>query len=328
VAPSAFTVSTPSRLHFGMLSFGQPGQRQYGGLGLMIDRPRTELRIAPAAVFETQGPTAESVRATVEVVCNRLGAEALPKCRIVVVRAPESHVGLGSGTQRALAVALAICHWFERPTSDPAWLTWLAGRGARSAVGAYGFVLGGLVLEAGKLTAEELSPLLAQCHLPDAWRVLLARPAGESGLAGDAERTAFQTLPPVPPERTQALTRLARERVFPAAQAADFTSFAAAVEEFGRTAGECFVAAQGGVFAGRKVSDLVARLQGSGAQGVGQSSWGPTVFTFFPSESAAREFHARAVRNSELAGVGWEIANPARSGAVLHPGGALDNLSA
>jgi predicted sugar kinase len=38
--PAAVEIRTPARLHIGMLSFGVPGVRSFGGVGLMTDRPR------------------------------------------------------------------------------------------------------------------------------------------------------------------------------------------------------------------------------------------------------------------------------------------------
>ena len=48
-------VVTPSRLHFGMFSFGRDEARQYGGVGMMIVRPGVRLRFSPAGVFRVNG---------------------------------------------------------------------------------------------------------------------------------------------------------------------------------------------------------------------------------------------------------------------------------
>ena len=37
-------ITAASRLHFGLLSFGNPDLRQYGGVGVMVDRPRAATR--------------------------------------------------------------------------------------------------------------------------------------------------------------------------------------------------------------------------------------------------------------------------------------------
>jgi predicted sugar kinase len=66
--------------------------------------------------------------------------------------------------------------------------------------------------------------------------------------------------------------------MLPAIVEADFAAFSEALYEFGRRVGECFSAAQGGAYLNDKVADLVARLRQRGVHGVGQTSWGPTVF--------------------------------------------------
>ncbi|MEX0710858.1 MAG: hypothetical protein WD278_00825, partial [Pirellulales bacterium] len=45
-------VTAPSRLHFGMLAFGQAGARQFAGVGAMIDSPGVRLSIAPGDRLE------------------------------------------------------------------------------------------------------------------------------------------------------------------------------------------------------------------------------------------------------------------------------------
>ncbi len=41
-------VTTPSRLHFGMFSFGRAETRQFGGVGAMISAPGIRLTVRPA----------------------------------------------------------------------------------------------------------------------------------------------------------------------------------------------------------------------------------------------------------------------------------------
>ena len=52
-------VTTGSRLHFGMFSFGRPDVRQFGGIGAMIARPGIRLAVRPAERLEAVGPLAE-----------------------------------------------------------------------------------------------------------------------------------------------------------------------------------------------------------------------------------------------------------------------------
>ena len=59
--PETYRIRTASRLHFGLLSFGQTERRQFGGVGLMVQRPGLELSAAPAEEFSVEGPAAERI---------------------------------------------------------------------------------------------------------------------------------------------------------------------------------------------------------------------------------------------------------------------------
>ncbi|MDA7977278.1 MAG: hypothetical protein MPJ50_00750, partial [Pirellulales bacterium] len=48
----------------------------------------------------------------------------------------------------------------------------------------------------------------------------------------------------------------------------------------------------GGTYASQRIENLVHALLGLGVDGVGQTSWGPTVFAFCESESDAIELAA------------------------------------
>src|SRR5439155_6189948 len=111
----------------------------------------------------------------------------------------------GVGTQFALAVAAGLNAFFDLPSQGATELALSVGRGLRSAVGTYGFVFGGLLVEQGKLQEELISPLDCRINLPDPWRFVLVRPKGMSGLAGEDEADAFRRLPDVPPPATELL---------------------------------------------------------------------------------------------------------------------------
>ena len=77
-------------------------------------------------------------------------------------RRSRAHVGLGSGTKLALAVAQALATLHGRTVDAPG-LAEAVGRAARSAVGMWTFALGGLVVEGGvRRGVERPAPLLAR----------------------------------------------------------------------------------------------------------------------------------------------------------------------
>ena len=132
MSPAAVRVTTPSRLHFGMLSFGQSGVRQFGGVGLMIAEPRIRLQITAADRIEAVGPLADRAVQFARRVSENLGLTHSTGCRIELDSAPREHVGLGTGTQLGLAIAagLRALHSLP-PVAQPDRLTlarWLVDR--------------------------------------------------------------------------------------------------------------------------------------------------------------------------------------------------------
>ena len=305
-------VVAPSRLHFGMFSFGQSGTRQFGGVGAMVRQPGVRLRLAPADRFEAHGPLSRRVGLVVERISRLLEPGGLPACRIEIVEAAPEHVGLGTGTQLALAVAAAIDAFRAGESLPPSeWAAW-SGRAERSAIGTYGFMHGGLLVEAGKLPGELLSPLEERVALPSGWRFVLIWPKDQHGLSGDAERLAFRDLPAVSPAATAGLRREVRSELLPAARAGDFERFGDSLYRF--------AARQGGAFASPRIGQLVRTIRELGVRGVGQSSWGPTVFALLENSEAATRFTDRIREH-----VGSEdtvlVAEPSNTGARItrHP---------
>jgi len=313
--PRTVEVNAPSRLHFGLMSFGYASGRQYGGVGAMIDRPGLRLRISNAEHFDAEGPHAERVRAIVQTSESSQGHEGLPPCRIEVLEAPPDHVGLGTGTQLALAVAAGLQAWREQPPLDAAKLAHRTRRAERSAVGTYGFLMGGLIYERGKLPGEIISPLAEHVVLPEAWRFVLIVPERERGLAGEQERAAFDALPPVDEAIRRALADEIESRMLPAARAGDFAAFGESLYRYGYQAGLCFAARQGGAFASPRVASLVEHLRGRGVRGVGQSSWGPTVFALCQDGREAAQIGQELAATVDAAQI--VVAQASRGGARI-----------
>ena len=152
-------VRTPSRLHFGLLSYGNDTQaRQFGGVGLMVKRPDVKICIEPSATYSGTGRLSDRAvgfarRFAQEAVASGLVAE-VPPVAIRVQRVPRPHTGLGTGTQLGMAVGRALASLLERDDLTVAELAGLVGRGQRSAVGAHGCFGGGFIVEGGKADAE------------------------------------------------------------------------------------------------------------------------------------------------------------------------------
>jgi beta-ribofuranosylaminobenzene 5'-phosphate synthase len=286
-------VEAPARLHLGMLDASGEGVRRFGGLGAAVVRPRVVVEATDAGEGLVEGEDAERARRVADRCQEAFGADA-GGARVRVVEAIPAHVGLGSGTKLALAVAAALAPLHGR-SPDPRALARMAGRGARSAVGLWTFALGGLVVEGGRRRgSDEPAPLLVRHAMPEEWRCVLAIPAAEPGLSGGAEEAAFADLRP-DPERSALIAQIVLTALLPALVERDLAEFGAALTALQRLVGDAFAPVQGGTFHPRS-GPLVEALLRHGAAGAGQSSWGPAVYGIVGAEEEAHDL-ARAVES-------------------------------
>ncbi len=258
----------------------------------MVEPPSLKVRISPANRFSALGSLTDRTRCFAERLAKQWKLPSLPPCDITV-HAPRSHTGLGVGTQLGLAIAAGLRRFLNLTDLPVEELATAVSRGTRSAVGTHGFRHGGLIIDAGKETGQALGKLARRVALPYAWRFVLFCPASGHGLAGNSEATAFARLPPVRDDITRELWTITNEQMLPAVERRDCTMFGEAVYRFGRLAGECFSAVQGGPFASAEIARLVALIREFGIPGCGQSSWGPTVFAVAESEEEAQRLADR-----------------------------------
>lgn len=333
------TVSTGSRLHFGLLTHRPKSGREFGGLGVMINSPgwtvsasksdstpdSTEDRIEVADSAAAANPEAAK-RARSFIKRFRQGREtSVPSLDIDVSKAIPSHRGLGSGTQLALATARAIDVCLNDEHVSASGLAELTGRGLRSAVGTWGFESGGLIVDGGKLESDAVGSLAARLDFPADWRFVLISPQSFSGLSGDDEISAFRDLPGMPQSTTDALCRLTVMEILPAVQNRDFDKVSAAFEEYGHRAGEYFAPAQGGVFVDPRMEDFGRLLAENGIEGFAQTSWGPTCAALCRDDEMARQAVEIVKSSADASRYQFAIARPLNVGATVAIGEASGN---
>lgn len=309
-------IRTPGRLHFGLSSFGGHG-RQFSGLGMMVEGVGIVLRATEADTFSAVGPHSKRVEDFSKRWAEHCQSLALPASRLEVISAPPDHVGLGIGTQLGLSVVAGLSALFGVEYRDANKLAAMSGRGRRSSIGTYGFLHGGLLVDGGKLPDEPLGQMCDRVEVPAGWRFVLMRPRNMQGLAGPTEAKAISSLPQVPENVTASLRELAHNEILPSARTVDFARFADAVYRYGYLAGQCFATAQGGPFASSSIAELVELLRELGYAGVGQSSWGPTVFAITENQSAADELVAKLQSQAEYADYHYTIAHANNGGAIV-----------
>lgn len=311
---STLEIETGARLHFGLLAVRAATGRQFGGCGVMIDGCNARLRMARADKDEVLAPVTWSHR--IEQVlraCREAQPDSVP-VRVEVLESVPQHVGLGSGTQMALAVARGVAELSGQPLPVST-LADIVGRGKRSAIGLHGFDQGGFLIEAGK-RRDEISPIAVRHEFPPDWRFVLIRSPGTVGLSGEAEVAGFARLKPMPSETTDRMCRILLMDMLPALAQRDFEGFAESLYDYGQAVGAYFARIQGGTFSDPAMKTLAEWLRPRGLRGVAQTSWGPTVAIACSSPDHADAVTLR-LADSPWSGSHVQIVSPRNHGVML-----------
>jgi beta-RFAP synthase len=313
--PSGITVIVPSRLHLGFLDLNGELGRRFGGIGLAISDLKTVLTIRQANDPEVSGPESERVRRHLRTMEQMLRLDSAHA--VNVSQAAPPHVGLGSGTQLALAVATGVRRLHDLPLAIDSDALAL-GRGARSGIGIGLFRRGGFVVDGGHGGKSLVAPIVSHLPFPDDWRILLILDPRYNGMHGPDEAAAFAALAPMPAGDADRLCRLVLIKALPALVDRDIVNFGAAIKHLQARLGGYFALAQGGRnFTSPAVAAVLAALDAAGAHGVGQSSWGPTGFAFAPSADEAERLTALARRHKSGEGLDIRVCSGLNHGAEI-----------
>ncbi|NNL99352.1 MAG: GHMP kinase, partial [Gammaproteobacteria bacterium] len=279
-------IDAPARLHLGFVDLNGSLGRNFGSMGLCIDSPSTRLRLSRHHELSVSGPDAGRAAEHAAAVLKAL--DASDSVRINIERAIPAHVGLGSGTQLALAVSAGVARLLDRP-AETSRLAGLTARGLRSGIGIGAFEMGGFIVDGGRGEETVVPPVISRMDFPEAWRILLIFDDQHVGLSGRDERSAFAALPPMTDAVAARLCRIAMMQMLPAVRECRFTQFSMALNEVQNTVGDHFARFQGGRYTSDAVGTILNWLLEQGVIGVGQSSWGPTGFALLPNEQEAEQ---------------------------------------
>jgi beta-ribofuranosylaminobenzene 5'-phosphate synthase len=316
------TVEVPARLHLGFLDLNGGLGRRFGSIGLAIGGLKTSITIGAASHMRVTGPESERVRGHLETMQRILDIDGAYDARIDEVIPP--HVGLGSGTQIALAVAAGVRRLHGLPL-DMRGDAIRLGRGARSGAGIGLFDRGGLVVDGGRGPATSAAPIISRMPFPEQWRVLVVLDPRRQGVHGGDEREVFSRLAPSSEADAAHLCRLVLMKALPALAECDIASFGSAIKDMQVRLGDYFAPVQGGSrFSSPAVAEALAVLESEGAFGIGQSSWGPTGFAFAPSPEEADRLLASARRHPRCRGLDMRAHGGLNRGAIISTRTAAD----
>jgi len=278
------TVSAPARLHLGFVDLGGSLGRKFISAGLSIEGFKTTVTVSPATKFSANGPASERALDYARSLFEKINLNGA--CHVEVHSLVPMHAGLGSGTQLALAVGVAIVKMMQVDIEVDE-IAYLLGRGARSGIGVAAFKHGGMIIDGGRGKHTRVPPTLAHHAFPETWRTLLILDQSDAGLHGTHEADAFSTLPEFSDQCAANLSRQVLTRILPGIVEKHVREFGLGVREIQQRIGDYFAPAQGGRYTSKAVAEVIEYLIEKDIPGVGQSSWGPTGFAFFDSETNA-----------------------------------------
>ncbi|MGZ5502040.1 MAG: beta-ribofuranosylaminobenzene 5'-phosphate synthase [Halobacteriota archaeon] len=273
-------VVTPSRLHITLIDLNGALGRIDGGVGLTLDYPSIRINAKKDAQLSVSGTTefAERIKSAASAVLTQYNINGVA---IDVVQEYPNHVGLGSGTQVALAVGTAISELYDL-NLKPTTIAKLTGRGGTSGIGVAAYEFGGFLVDGGHKGKTEFlpssasgkfgpGPIIARHDFPD-WAIVLAIP-NLRGASDKREIDVFQKQCPLPLNEVQELCHVILMEMLPAVVEHDIESFGRSINRV-QTIG----------FKRRELelqpfcAHLVQFMRENGAIGAGMSSFGPVVY--------------------------------------------------
>ena len=283
-------VEAPARIHLGLIDLHGGLGRVDGGIGVTLMDPTLKLDAERSGALTVSGGD-EEVRARVlnaaQRILDHLGAQggAAIRIRMSIPR----HVGLGSGTQAALAAGAAVSR-LNGAALTAREIALVVGRGGTSGIGTAAFESGGFVLDGGhsfgpsgekrefRPSAASAgvppAPVSARLPFPDDWRIVLAIPRRGQTVGGAREVDLFREHCPVPIDEVRQICHEVVMRLLPGVAGHDPALFASAVNALqGLGFKRVEVGLQEPV-----VRALITGLREAGAACAGLSSFGPTVY--------------------------------------------------
>lgn len=284
------TIAAYSRLHITLLAMHSGEYRINGGIGFAIADPACELVFSGAPIFSIDDQRAdplspnELVRLSAILHAEQKQHGFATALAVAIGGRMRTHSGFGSGTAISLACLEAL-HRLNGSTPSPAALISASGRGGTSGVGIHAYFSGGCVFDLGRPVGIEPhepshqaiapQPPLVLDHLPmPEWDIGICIPLGIPHKSEAEERAFFERTCPLAAGTVYETLYHALFGLYAAIREADRASFCRAL----RAIQECAWKETERLEYGPALAEIEQALYGCGADAVGMSSLGPTLF--------------------------------------------------
>jgi beta-ribofuranosylaminobenzene 5'-phosphate synthase len=292
-------IITPSRLHFGLIDLNGDLGRINGGFGVALNYPNWKITLSEnKSVTPNHIKFEEKIQKLLDKMDVKYNNHNLHPHNFIIDSEMPEHVGFGSGTQFALAIARLYAEYnkINITTYD---LAEIVNRGGTSGIGVAAFESGGFILDGGhsfgkdKQTDKFLPssksyalppPILFRFYPPDNWHFVLITPAKFKGLSGKEELSVFQKECPIPPENAEKLSRLILMKILPSLVEKDIRIFGEGLTEM-QTKFKRFGLEK---YENSIVNEVINHIRKQKEiYGSGISSFGPTIFALVENHKNA-----------------------------------------
>ena len=259
--------------------------RHFGSIGVALNEIATRLSVSASDQLCISGPSSARAEKCIRVLSEVLNVST--QLNIEIETAIPEHIGLGSGTQMALAIGSALNAYYDLGLNIRE-IARLSDRGMRSGIGIGVFEQGGLVVDGGRGEQTITPPVISHMDIPEHWCFILAFDQRGKGLHGDQEIKAFKELAPFSQQEAARLCYLLLMQGLPAVAEQNIVLFGDVITQIQQSVGGHFASVQGGgVFTSPQVAEVMLWLEQQGVVAIGQTSWGPTGFCAVDNVSKA-----------------------------------------
>ncbi len=282
------------RIHIGLADTGGVSARAGGGIGFAFDGLTTMVEVTrdTRSIFIEGAEVLDAAaQRDIDALCQRLFDIQTEPFQVRIIRTPHQHIGLGSKTSLALAIAAGVNILFDMKL-DANQLQIISRRGGLSGIGIHTFFSGGVVMDGGHLRVERLvpssraeavtpPPCITRFDFPQNWRVALLLDQRDRGLSGDEESRFFRENLPTPKDETFVGITLLYHEVLPALRTAHLAELRVALQKFHRLG---FKARELEARSDRTISALQYLQNELHSVAAGMSSTGPLIYVVMDEE--------------------------------------------
>lgn len=285
-----FRLLVNSRLHLTLLSLHNGEYRINGGLGFAITDPQCELFFSKATSFSILDNrdhplTAEEADRLQTLLFEEQKLRGFDHALdIILTGNMRPHAGFGSGTAITLACLEAL-HLLNESQATSTELIAASGRGGTSGVGIHSYFAGGYVFDLGRRidgspfmpsnqTGPKQSPLLLDQGPMPSWEIGICLPTNIPHKSQAEERAFFARTCPLPADEVYETVYHSLFGLYAALREADRPSFCNALKHIQTCT---WKQAERREY-GEELLEIEEALYTAGADAVGMSSLGPSLF--------------------------------------------------